>query len=168
MNPTMTITKLDAAKKQLETAIRLYFNDADSISIHTLACAAHEVLCSINKKRGNHPTIMSDHLIKEPHKKMFREMLNEAKNFFKHADKDPDAVVEFNPETNEYYLLDACETYEILTGEKYPHFIIFRGWFCSKYSHILSSSAGPIVKNKYGNNKMEFYSQMLSVSSGLT
>jgi hypothetical protein len=30
------VTKLDAAKKQLETAIMLYFHDGDPVSIHTL------------------------------------------------------------------------------------------------------------------------------------
>ncbi len=33
----MKILKLEAAKNQLETAIKLYFQDADPISIHTLA-----------------------------------------------------------------------------------------------------------------------------------
>jgi hypothetical protein len=29
------VSKLDAAKRQLETAIRLYFSDGDPVSIHT-------------------------------------------------------------------------------------------------------------------------------------
>jgi len=36
------VTKASAAKSQLETAIQLWFDDADPVSIHTLAVAAHD------------------------------------------------------------------------------------------------------------------------------
>ena len=39
----MIITKLEAAHRQLTTAIRLYFDDDDLAAIHTLACAAREI-----------------------------------------------------------------------------------------------------------------------------
>ncbi len=38
-----TVTNLDAAKKQLATAIRLFFARDDAVSIHTLASAAREI-----------------------------------------------------------------------------------------------------------------------------
>jgi hypothetical protein len=31
------ISKLEAARRQLDTAIRLYFMESDSVSVHTLA-----------------------------------------------------------------------------------------------------------------------------------
>jgi hypothetical protein len=40
----MKITKLDAAKRQLATAIRLYFEDRDPVSVHTLVMAAGEII----------------------------------------------------------------------------------------------------------------------------
>ena len=43
----MIISKLDAAKRQLEMAIKLYFNDDDPISIHTLASASEEILMKL-------------------------------------------------------------------------------------------------------------------------
>ena len=51
----LTVTKLDAAKRQLETAIRLWFHDAHPVSIDTLAAAALQVLVDINTKRGGEP-----------------------------------------------------------------------------------------------------------------
>jgi len=68
----MLITKLESARRQLETAVKLYFNDIDPVSIHTLACAAQEILAELNTKKGNVPAIMSDHLINEPYKKEWR------------------------------------------------------------------------------------------------
>ena len=40
----VTLSKLDVARRQLETAIRLYFYDGDFVSTHTLAAAACKVL----------------------------------------------------------------------------------------------------------------------------
>ncbi|MBI2070045.1 MAG: hypothetical protein HYT79_05525 [Elusimicrobia bacterium] len=105
MNKEMALTKLDVAKRQLETAVTLYFNDADPVSIHTLTCASHEVLVTLNKEAGNSPTIMSDSLINEQYKEEFRGWLKEARNFFKHADRDPKGIFTFYPDINDYFLL---------------------------------------------------------------
>ena len=55
MEQTIIVAKLDAAKRQLETAIRLYFSNGDPISIHTLAGAAYNIVWDVNKKRGGSP-----------------------------------------------------------------------------------------------------------------
>lgn len=44
-----TITKKDAARRQLETAIQLYIDDKDSISIHTLTAAAFGIIRDVHK-----------------------------------------------------------------------------------------------------------------------
>jgi len=36
-----TITKLEAARRHLDQAIRLFFEERDALSIHTLVSAAH-------------------------------------------------------------------------------------------------------------------------------
>jgi hypothetical protein len=38
--PRSRISKLDAAERQIDTAIRLYFEDGDLVSIHKLSAAA--------------------------------------------------------------------------------------------------------------------------------
>jgi hypothetical protein len=50
---TIKISKLDAARRQLDTAIELWFHDGDPISIHTLTSAAFEIIQDLNKKHGN-------------------------------------------------------------------------------------------------------------------
>jgi hypothetical protein len=42
--PTLKVSKTDVAKRQIETAIRLWFFSGDPVSIHTLAAAAHQIL----------------------------------------------------------------------------------------------------------------------------
>ena len=46
---SIVIAKLDAAKRQLQTAIALFFDDGDPISIHTLACAAYDVIDDVKE-----------------------------------------------------------------------------------------------------------------------
>lgn len=164
----LKIGKLEAAKRQLETAVILYFNDKDSISIHTLAAAAHQVIADLNKKAGGKPLILEGAIVKEEYKDEFRKMIREAKNFFKHANSDQDKVLDFNPVTNDHYLLDACEGYQLLTGEKNPYFIIYRGWFHYMYPNILPDPiSAQIIKNKFGGNKIEYFTRMLSVAGVL-
>ncbi len=132
MEKVLQISKLDAAKRQLETAIRLYFSNSDPISIHTLTAAAYNVIRDINKKRGGKPMLIKelafDYLNPEGEKIWVKKM-NEAENFFKHADRDHGKTLDFRPELNEIYILDACLHYYDLTKEFPPLFTIYRAWF---------------------------------------
>jgi hypothetical protein len=117
----LTISKLDAARRQLETAIRLYFHQGDPVSIHTLVAAAYNVIRDINKHRGGSKMVMKEQLFEfvKPEKRgEFHDLLNQAENFFKHADRDHDATLEFSPKEAEMLLWDACSKYWELTGEQ--------------------------------------------------
>jgi len=46
------ISKLDAARRQLATAITLWFEDRDPVSIHTLVFAAYEIIHAVSKQRN--------------------------------------------------------------------------------------------------------------------
>jgi hypothetical protein len=48
------INKLEAARRQLDTAIRLTFANEDALAIHTLAAAAYRILRDILHERGQH------------------------------------------------------------------------------------------------------------------
>jgi hypothetical protein len=54
---TFTVSKLDAARRQLETAVRLYFCEGDPVSMHTLTSAAYQVLSDINRAQGGRPML---------------------------------------------------------------------------------------------------------------
>ncbi len=55
--------------------------------------------------------------------------LNEAKNFFKHAEHDPEGAIEFYPESNEYMLWEAAIKYSELTGESTRYTMCMNLWF---------------------------------------
>lgn len=125
---TLTITKLDAARRQLETAVFLFFNDGDAVSIHTLTCAAYNVVRDVNNHRGGPQMLAKQRYLQMPGKPTLAAM-NEPENFFKHADRDPDASFDFVADYTECLLVDACRTYADLTGERVIAFDCFLLWF---------------------------------------
>jgi hypothetical protein len=132
----LTISKLDAAKRQLETVIRLYFSNGDPVAIHTLTAAAYNVIRDVTARRGVEPMLVKDQLlnyVKLESKQAIMQKINEAENFFKHADRDHESTLDFNPEASDMLLVDACTQYEKLTGELPPLFLIHRTWFMANH-----------------------------------
>jgi hypothetical protein len=139
------VTKLDAAKRQLETAIMLYFHDGDPVSIHTLCCAAYSVIHALNKKR-NSPISRNDLMLKDldqylatkADKKLFRDSMSASQNFFKHGATDPDAEHTFNTEFTERLLIDAVQKYSRLVGECPRIMTVYFVWFTIQHTEIMS------------------------------
>lgn len=128
----LPVSKLDAARRQLETAVRLYFFHGDPISIHTLASAAAQILHDINKNQRRNPTMFRDVFLKHflpEQRPVVRKTLATAENFFKHADRDPQAVLNFRVAQTELVLLEAVEAYHRLTSELVPLLAVYYSWF---------------------------------------
>ncbi len=138
MSTIVHISKLDAAKRQLEMAIRLYMHNSDAVSIHTLTGAAHRILEDISLKRGK-TSLIKEMLssVRDEYRKEVELKFNKARNFFKHADVDPEGVVEFNSESSELELWDACRMYQTLTGELPPILGVYMAWFHIHHENLL-------------------------------
>jgi len=132
----LQLTKLDCAKRQLQTAIALYFHFGEPVSIHTLASAAYALLQNLNSSRGGEPMIKDVKLIKEEFRGEVRKKMNEYQNFFKHADKDPTGSIEFNPLVTECFIFESAIKYFQLTNEKITNLHIFTLWFSLWNPHI--------------------------------
>lgn len=164
----MDISKLDAAKRQLDTAINLYFKDADPVSIHTLTAAAHQILMDLAKIEGIKSFMKDTSIIRKGKEKEFLAMINEAENFFKHAEKDPHGLLKFIPAQTETFLLDAVEMYMQLTKEMPDDMSIYRVWFLLKNPEIVSDETKKELQNKNINyvqyakttSKSAFYKTM--------
>jgi hypothetical protein len=133
-----TITKLEAAKRQLRTAIRMFFGEADGVSTYTLAVAAQEVLRGLLRAKGNdEASFIKDTLrIVPERRKEYLAIINEPQNFFKHADRDPEGTLEFQPESLLFVLIDCEQMYQRLTGKLREGFV-FDMWFTLTYPHLL-------------------------------
>jgi len=103
------VTKLEAACRQLRTAIALWFTEGDPVSAHTLAFAAYEILHTISKKRNPYrrDLLFDSDLIKDEYRSDFNKAVKKHAYFFKHADRDSEGVIDFNTDANELFLLFA-------------------------------------------------------------
>jgi len=111
----MTIDKTEAARRQLETAIDLYFDDADSLSVHTLAFASLKVLFDLYPHRNQDGfAAQRGGIIKKEGWKS----ISGVANFLKPADRDPDALLApYHPQQAMSVLGLATLLYRRITGD---------------------------------------------------
>jgi len=122
-----SVTKLDAATRQLREAIRLYFHDAEPLAVLTVAGAAHGLLRDLSKLTGQVRTAQTDN------EALVRKGVNDAKNFLKHADLDPESLLTFNTDWTDYLLYDAIPMHMRLARELIWENIVFLIWVTAKY-----------------------------------
>ena len=140
MKNPLIIGKLEAAKRQLETAIDLYFNYKDPVSIHTLCAAAYNIVHDVNTQRGGDPMVKDLwRLLDTRQAKEFKQHINRVDNFLKHADKDPDGLCTLNQEWTEALLLEATQRYMLLTGEQSPRMVLFLVWFMVRHPKVFEA-----------------------------
>jgi hypothetical protein len=126
------ITKLDAAKRQLREAIWLFFYERDAISIHTLVAASHHILDDLCKHKGINQSIRRNSIIRKDKQKYWRNRISHAENYFKHADKDPEVVCEFNPSLTQSFISDSIHLYYEITKSIFPEAMVYCLWFMIK------------------------------------
>ncbi|WP_439542860.1 hypothetical protein [Hyphomicrobium sp.] len=129
------LTKLDVARRQLVTAIRLHFADRDSVSVFSLATNAQEVLSTLCAKGSirsfreciARPVGMSDQQVQ-------RTLINPVRNFFKHANYDHDAVSEeFSDSDCDHVILIACIDILELERKSPVEVQTFLTWYAGVY-----------------------------------
>ena len=117
-------TKLEAASRQINTAIWLWFKDADIVSIYTLTAAAFEILDGLfhHRKMGR-PILFDDRYMPEgTSKRDIVSMLKEAETFSENTRKAPTKTLKLNPVWTELYLHSAINAYVKLTvGDPVSH-----------------------------------------------
>jgi hypothetical protein len=131
------LTKLDAARRQVDEAIKMFFDKRDTIATHTVASAASQVLADFGKARGVPGWTRNKDIIKPEHWKKFRGAMTRFEQFFKHADQDPDGICDFHPEITPLFLAEAVEMLRLLTGKfTWPGYN-FMVWFYIKYPELI-------------------------------
>lgn len=104
----VVITKLEAAARQLDTAIHLFFCNGDAVSVHSLAASAFNVFADLAERKGSRNSWRvrmrdsSDLSMRD-----LNRLLREGWNFFKHAEHDPDGILHFDEQETEDFLFMA-------------------------------------------------------------
>ena len=85
----------------------MWFSDGDPVAIHTLAFAAYEILHAVSKARdpNRDPLLFDSGYIKDEKRSEFNKLLKTWAYFFKHGDREPHGIIEFNPKLSELFIL---------------------------------------------------------------
>jgi hypothetical protein len=132
----MLLTKEAAAVRQLDTAISMLFQGGDVVSIQTLAAAAANVFSDLLRGTGRQTWKQKMQQTFPGREKEVHNTLHLAQNFFKHADNDPTATLDFDPQWNDDMILVGILEYgEIVNarGAKLTHpMSIFQLWYFAR------------------------------------
>ncbi|HBR22227.1 MAG TPA: hypothetical protein DD713_06630 [Nitrospiraceae bacterium] len=152
-----TITKIAAACRQLDQAIDLYFQEGDPIAIHTLACAAHQVIHDINQHRKGAELLFDSIVIKDEYRGLAKKYLNKHYNFFKHAnnDPDPDGIIEFDPIGTEIFILTAIRGLLHLSIQLNIKHSAFLSFFCFHNPKLLTQKGLQLYVNNIPSDQLQ-------------
>lgn len=129
-----SISKLDAARRQMLAAIHIHWYLEEPLAVYTLAANCWEICDALLKREGK--LRMIDQFVAAHGKpaRDFRDQPNGPRNFLKHADRDPDAVVaDISDHDCDSTLAVACLDYMVASGRS-PYVLgLFLVWFASIY-----------------------------------
>ena len=104
------VTKLDAARGQLNTAIKLWFEGGDPVAIHSLASAAHEIVHALYQQKGLKGLIFDTPRVRPDMQQKWASSLKKPFNFFKHGRNEPgDATIEFETQWTVTMMMGCCK-----------------------------------------------------------
>jgi hypothetical protein len=157
----ITVTKLDAAQRQLRTALRLWFQDGDPVSIHALLAAAHEIIHRLYRNKGLRNLMFDSEHIEEGHRGNFAKKIKEAPNFFKHADRDSADSITFYPDVNNVFPMFLIQGLRDMGEQLGMEERAFIYWVCIHEPDLFNtmSSALPInlIEQLTGIDKEDFF-----------
>ncbi|MEZ8068733.1 MULTISPECIES: hypothetical protein [Vibrio] len=134
---SIKLSKFDVAERQFLQAIRLFFEDGDEVSVHTLVEAANQVFSDLGKKQGIKGPIRESEWVRPEKRKEWRNHVYKSRNFFKHADKDADSILEFNALFNHLSILEGLYMYHQYKLKWMPETMCYYFWFADRYPELL-------------------------------
>lgn len=139
----ITISKLEAAKRQLRMAIKMLFEEIDPIPVHTLIGAASILLSDLVEKEA--PERSWDRFAQEANKITAAEyyrIMRSAQNYLKHAKDDPYSLLDFNPIDTEnlafWAVMNSGELGELSMEES-----VYQLWFLACHDEGLEHDISP-------------------------
>ena len=149
------VTKVAAAQRQIDAAIRMLFAGEDALAVHILVAAGHTILVDLDGRRDR--PVLNDvystalekvvEVLKLPHagkadldqnlpafKELVQRVRRKPANFLKHANRDPEhALDEGTLKTD--HLLEACTLFGELGLKITPEMYVYARWHLAVYPH---------------------------------
>ncbi len=157
---------MEAAKRQIEAAIKMLFDNYDIVPIHSNTRAGLQLVRDLARKRGIKEEYFIDSVIKQneqddERKWLKQYLLEDTSNFIKHADRDPDdEMTLIDEDDNDLLIFFAIVTYEALGGEMTIIMQAFIGFYISAHPEMISDDvksqlAGRNIEDWIGKSREE-------------
>ncbi|GEM_PF-5713131 len=132
------ITKTEAALRQLDQAIRLFFHRGDTLAVHTLTAAAFQLLSDLGKKEGKVSMMRSTEHIRPERLAEWNAALRATQNFLKHGGRDPAAQHRYVEEETTLLLFEAVLlARQMLLGDSTEQ-TMFLVWFAHSFPDLIN------------------------------
>lgn len=140
LDTVQEIKKIDAARRQINAAVLMYFNNVEPLATHTVAAAGLQIVMDLAKEKGLAVGLEEMLLSFGPEiRAQMRESMRHPQNFIKHADRGMHTdVLKYDPDTVEGFVLLACMAYDDYAGAVTPETNAFKFWVCTQNIDILS------------------------------
>ena len=142
----VTVTKLEAARRQLDVALDLIFSNGDAIAAHTLVGAASAIVTDLVCVKC--PDRSWDTHAQEANKLAPRDyfaIMRRAQNFLKHAKADPNEVLELDPTDTDSLAFWAVMNLGELGCTLSAKESVLQLWYVACYSPVLDEDSLPNV-----------------------
>jgi len=114
--PRMKLTKIDVAEAQIRAAVRIFFEGGHPVPVYTLANAAREIVAAIGNQIDVNTVQQELATARGVAVNELVRPLATTANFFKHADRDAAATLDFDDSDAEVTLQLACHDFGRITG----------------------------------------------------
>jgi hypothetical protein len=133
-------TKLDAARREIDAAIRMLFKQEDPIAVHIVAAAASRILRDLAKIENGYAWQRLTKIIRPGKEKEAFNIFNHFSNFLRHADHDPQAISENVDETvNDWTIYAAIILYSDLGHKETVEMQAFAAWMIGQHGALIVS-----------------------------
>lgn len=147
----ITVTQLEAARRQLKTAIWLWADDGDPVSIHTLAYAAYQIVHDVNRQRKGPPLLLDSELIRHEKRSEWVNIVKSDANYFKHADSrrkyKPPPSIDFDPSSNEHFFAFTILGLKGMGEQLTPLEVAFEVWHGVNRPELLNDAGLHFLQN---------------------
>lgn len=129
------VGKIDVVRRQIVEAVRLFFDERDTIVIHTLIASAHQILMDVGKGHGTLTAVKKMSNLGDGDVATFHNEVNYPYNYFKHANRDPNEKIDVGPlrRLTQDFIMDAIWMLLQLDGAIPFEAKVFWFWFVSFY-----------------------------------
>jgi hypothetical protein len=133
----ITVTKIEAAQRQIDASIRMLFYEGDPIAVMTISWAGFQILRGLCDNRGGGPIDNINTILRPEMRAEFWRNASAPHNYLKHADRDADDILEnVSDELCDITIFIGISMYIYLENPLTLEMNLFFTWFTSIHPEL--------------------------------